>query len=224
MGVSSPISGPKSGLLPAAAARDLLAEHLDAGKAAGDGQALAAADLIVVEGGPAALRAAGHDVANLRRDNPTAAIVTIAPFGQDGPRAGDPASDLTLLYSSGIARLLTGQVDDLAEAPIRPVGNQSAFIGGLAAACAGMHAPPGSVIDVSIEEALATLAMTELAKAGLGGKARSRKRVGDGNGATVCILPASDGYAAISPREDRLRAAWAQGDGPARLGPRPGAS
>ena len=30
----------------------------------------------------------------------------------------------------------------------------------------------------------------------------------DGNGATVCILPARDGYAAISPREDRQWAAW----------------
>ena len=52
------------------------------------------------------------------------------------------------------------------------------------------------------------MAMTELARAGLAGKSRSRKRVGDGNGATVCILPARDGYAAISPREDRQWAAW----------------
>ena len=64
----------------------------------------------------------------------------ISPFGQTGPKAIDPATDLTLFYASGIARLLTGQVDDLAEAPIRPVGEQSAFIGGMAAACAGMHA------------------------------------------------------------------------------------
>jgi crotonobetainyl-CoA:carnitine CoA-transferase CaiB-like acyl-CoA transferase len=183
-----------------------LAEYLNGGKADGDASALAAADLIVAEG-------RAGDVAALRRQNEKAAIVTITSFGQDGPRADDPASDLTLFYSSGIARLLTGQVDDLAEAPIRPVGEQSAFIGGLAAACAGIHALPGSVVDVSIEEALATLAMTELANAGLakgpnGGKARSRKRIGDGNGATVCILPASDGYAAISPREDRQWAAW----------------
>jgi crotonobetainyl-CoA:carnitine CoA-transferase CaiB-like acyl-CoA transferase len=197
-----------------------LAEYLNAGKTEGDAAALSAADLIIAEGRPAELRAAGCDVASLRRLNAKAAIVTIAPFGQEGPRADDPASDLTLMYSSGIARLLTGQVDDLAEAPIRPVGKQSAFIGGLAAACAGMHAAnsatisatnstgSGAVIDVSIEEALATLAMTELANAGLTGKARSRKRVGDGNGATVTILPASDGYAAISPREDRQWAAW----------------
>jgi crotonobetainyl-CoA:carnitine CoA-transferase CaiB-like acyl-CoA transferase len=192
-----------------------LAEYLNDGKAAGDVAAVAAADLIVVEGPPAELRARGRDPATLRGQNPTAAIVTIAPFGQTGPRADDLASDLTLLYASGIARLLTGQVDDLAEAPIRPVGEQSAFIGGLAAACAGMHAAgkPGAVVDVSIEEALATMAMTELANAGLakgpnGGKARPRKRVSDGNGATVTILPASDGYAAISPREDRQWAAW----------------
>lgn len=186
----------------------LLANYLNGGQAPGDDATLAAADLIVVEGRPAELRATGRNAAALRRRNATAVIVTIAPFGQEGPRADDPASDLTLLYSSGIAKLLTGQVDDLSEAPIRPVGEQSAFIGGLAAACAGMGASPGAVIDVSIEEALATTAMTELANAGLGGKARPRKRVGDGNGATVCILPASDGYAAISPREDRQWAAW----------------
>ena len=64
----------------------------------------------------------------------------ISPFGQTGPRAEEPATDLTLFFASGIARMLTGQVDDLTEPPIRPVGEQSAFIGGLAAACAGMHA------------------------------------------------------------------------------------
>ena len=189
-----------------------LAACLDRGKAVGDAVGLATADVIIVEGRPAELRTAGHHPVRLRRCNAHAAIVAIAPFGQEGPRADEPASDLTLLYASGIARLLTGQVDDLAEAPIRPVGRQSAFIGGLAAACAAMHAAlfsmGGALIDVSVEEALATLAMTELANAGLGGKARPRKRISDGNGATVCILPASDGYAAISPREDRQWAAW----------------
>ncbi len=101
---------------------------------------LATADLIVCEGRPAELRARDCDADALRRRNPDAALVFISPFGQTGPRADDPATDLTLFYASGIARMLTGQVDDLAEAPIRPVGEQSAFIGGIAAACAGMHA------------------------------------------------------------------------------------
>ncbi len=191
-----------------------LSAYLNHGKTivAATGDALAAAELIVIEGRPAELRARRHDTDSLRAHNPTAALVFISPFGQTGPQADDPATDLTLCFASGIARLLTGQVDDLDEAPIRPVGEQSAFIGGVAAACAGMHAAmaatPGAVIDVSIQEALATLAMTELARAGLTGKSWSRKRLADGNGATVCMLPARDGYVAISPRESHQWAAW----------------
>jgi len=192
-----------------------LAEYLDHGKrivAVDQAAALANADLIVCEGRPRDLGARGYDAAGLRRLNPKAALVFISPFGQTGPRASDPATDLTLFFASGMARLLTGQVDDLAEPPMRPVGEQSAFIGGLAAACAGMHAAlaaePGAVVDVSIEEALAGMAATELARAGLGGKIWSRRRLSDGNGATVTILPASDGYAAISPREDRQWTSW----------------
>jgi crotonobetainyl-CoA:carnitine CoA-transferase CaiB-like acyl-CoA transferase len=177
---------------------------------------LETADLIICQGSPSALRRAGHDAETLRRLNTSAAIVLVSPFGQTGPRAEEPATDLTLFFASGIARLLTGQVDDLDEPPMRPVGQQSAFLGGLAAACAGMHAAlmgNGAVVDVSIHEALATLAMTELARAGQTGRSWSRKRVGDGNGATVCILPASDGYAAISPREDRQWASWLEAMG-----------
>jgi crotonobetainyl-CoA:carnitine CoA-transferase CaiB-like acyl-CoA transferase len=173
--------------------------------------AIATADLIICEGRPQDLRALQYDAASLRRINATAALVFVSPFGQTGPKADDPATDLTLFFASGIARLLTGQVDDPAEPPMRPVGQQSAFIGGLAAACAAMHAvmaAPGAVVDVAIMEALATVAVTELARAGLTGKIRSRKREADGNGATVTILPARDGYVAISPREERQWTAW----------------
>ena len=191
-----------------------LADYLNHGKRiVGDPTAaLTVADLIVCQGGSRDLGAQGYDAAGLRRINAKAALVFISPFGQTGPQANDPATDLTLFFASGMARLLTGQVDDLAEPPMRPVGEQSAFIGGLAAACAGMHAAlsaePGAFIDVSIQEALATMAIGELARAGLGRNIWSRRRLTDGNGATVTILPASDGYAAISPREDRQWAAW----------------
>ena len=174
--------------------------------------AITAARLILREGAPQELAAGRYDAASLRRLNDSATLVTISPYGQTGPQADDPASDLTLFFASGIARMLTGQVDDFAEAPIRPVGEQAAFISGLAAACAGMHAAhgnhPGASIDVSIQEALATLAITELTRAGLSGKSWGRKRLTDGNGATVTILPARDGYAAISPREEKQWASW----------------
>ena len=181
-----------------------LARFLNADQPAADG--LADADLILCQGGP--------DLPAIRAVNASAPVVLISDYGQG---IDDPATDLTLLYASGIARLLTGQVDDLSEAPIRPVGEQSAFIGGVAAACAGMHAvlapEPGAVIDVSLRDALATLAMTELTRAGQTGRGWSRKRLTDGNGATVCILPASDGYAAISPREDKQWEAWLEAMG-----------
>jgi crotonobetainyl-CoA:carnitine CoA-transferase CaiB-like acyl-CoA transferase len=195
----------------------LLAAYLNHGKTvvcddpAAARDALSTADLIVCEGQPRDLRIEQYDAENLRRVNAAAALVYVSPFGQTGPKANDPASDLTLFFASGIARLLTGQVDDLSEAPIRANGEQSSFIGGIAAACAGMHAALATepaIIDVSIQEALATLAMTELARAGLAGKSRPRRRLTDGNGATVTILPARDGYTAISPREDRQWASW----------------
>jgi crotonobetainyl-CoA:carnitine CoA-transferase CaiB-like acyl-CoA transferase len=177
----------------------------------GEAPGIESADLIIAQ--------APTDRTALRARNPTAAIVLISPFGATGPDRDRPWSDLTLLAASGMSRLLTGQVDDIAEPPIRPVGGQSAFIAGLAAACAGVHAiqaTPGAFVDVSMQEALATLAMTELTRAGQTGRGWRRKREADGNGATVCILPARDGYAAISPREDRQWAAWllAMGDPP----------
>ncbi len=200
-----------------------LAQHLNQGATVGPEEVVdtvAAADLIVTEGNPSALRALGYHPEGIRRVNDRAVLVLISAFGQTGPRAEEPATDLTLFFASGIARMLTGQVDDLDEAPIRPVGEQSAFLGGLAAACAGMHAAllggvrsatgtkAGAVVDVSIQEALATMAMTELTRAGTSGKGWGRKRMTDGNGATVCILPARDGYVAISPREERQFRSW----------------
>jgi crotonobetainyl-CoA:carnitine CoA-transferase CaiB-like acyl-CoA transferase len=181
--------------------------------------------LIVREGQPKDWSASPYDLPELRRINASAIVVTISPYGEIGPQANDPATDLTLFFASGIARQLTGQVDDLSEAPIRPVGEQSAFIGGLAAACAGMHASQGNQsgasIDVSIHEALATLAMTELARAGSGRKSWDRKRLSDGNGATVTILPARDGYAAISPREEKQWTSWLKAMGSPAWGAEP---
>lgn len=188
-----------------------LAAYLDDGKveAADD---LEGADIIICEGRPAALRAAGTEPLALRARNAEAVIIAISPFGLTGPNSDLPATDLTLFCASGIARMLTGQVDDTREPPVRPIGEQSAFIGGLAAACAGMHGVlsgvKGALVDVSIQEALATLAITEMTRASLTGRVWSRKKVADGNGATVCILPAQDGYAAISPRENHQWASW----------------
>src|SRR5271166_4255698 len=84
----------------------LLTAYLNHGKRVVARDVLATADLIVCEGRPAELRSRQCDAEALHRLNAGAALVLISPFGQIGPRANDPASDLTLMYSSGIARLL----------------------------------------------------------------------------------------------------------------------
>ena len=98
-----------------------LAEYLNRGPVSVDhDQAMAGADLLICEGSPARLRQAGCDVDTLRHRNAHAALVLISPFGQTGPRAEEPATDLTLFFASGIARMLTGQVDDLNEGTDAP--------------------------------------------------------------------------------------------------------
>ncbi len=66
----------------------------------------------------------------------------------------------------------------------------------------------GWLIDVSVQEAMACMAPLELAQPGFGKPAPSRRRVLDGGGATVCILPASDGFVAVSPREEHQWQSW----------------
>ena len=177
------------------------------------------ADLVVLSGTPAQLDAGGLLPDALEETGLGAALVYITAYGLSGPQANDPACDLTLLCASGIARVLSGQVDDAHEAPVRAVGEQSAFISGLAAACAAMHllldvdrsrtsSSSLRYVDVSMQEALATLDIQALARAGLGHPQRPRRRSGDGNGATVTILPCVDGYVAISPRENHQWRSW----------------
>lgn len=180
--------------------------------------ALRDADLIVLGDTPANLSDHGLLPEQLASAHLRAALVYITPWGLSGPQANEPACDLTLLCASGIARVLTGQVVDSNEAPVRAVGEQSAFISALAAACIGMHlvlANNRSTIagaprhaDVSMHEALATMDIQALSRAGLGRPQRSRQRTGDGNGATVTILPCADGHVAISPREDHQWRRW----------------
>lgn len=185
--------------------------YLNSGKGRAHGVE-ADVDIVVYQGASGETACENWTESALRQRYPTAEIVLISPYGQTGPQANWTGTDLTLFCASGISRMLTGQVVDLSEPPTRPVGQQSAFISGLAAACAAMHGVLArgtpAMVDISIHEALATLAITELTRAGVHGRSWSRKRIKDGNGATVTILPAKDGYVAISPREDHQWASW----------------
>jgi crotonobetainyl-CoA:carnitine CoA-transferase CaiB-like acyl-CoA transferase len=178
-------------------------------------QPLSEADLIVIDTTPAGATAARGLIEQALSHNPKALIVVITPFGLTGPDADFTGGDLVTFHASGMGRLLMGQVEDTeAEPPVRAAGDQSAFVAGVTAACAAMLAlagdqpVDGELIDVSTQEALACMAIREMAAPAYGAPSQARKRDGDGNGSTVSIIPASDGFVAISPREERQWKSW----------------
>lgn len=176
---------------------------------------LVAADLVIVDVTPAGASAARALIDEARSMNADVLIVSITPFGLTGPDAEFTGGDLISFHASGMGRLLIGQVEaPEAEPPVRAAGDQSAFVAGATAACAAMLALAGErpnggeLIDVSTQEALACMAIRELASPAYGEPSQSRRLDGDGNGSTVSIIPASDGFVAISPREERQWRAW----------------
>jgi crotonobetainyl-CoA:carnitine CoA-transferase CaiB-like acyl-CoA transferase len=148
--------------------------------------------------------------------NPRLVVAVITPFGLSGGRRGYLGGDLVAFHASGIARLLVGHVDDPeAEPPVRAAGEQSEFITGLTAACAAMHAlyrqqrtGAGQMIDVSAQEAMSLMAARELAMPGFGGQPAPRGGRVRGGNAVISVLPALDGYVAISPREEHQWRRW----------------
>lgn len=177
---------------------------------------LEGADLAVLDLTPGALDALHITPHRFTKLNPRLVVAAITPFGLTGPRRDYLGSDLISFHASGIARLLVGHVDNLErEPPVRASGGQSAFIAGLTAACAAMHAlyqqqrsGVGQIIDVSTQEALAMMAPRELAMPGFGGQPAPRAGRQRGGSAVIPVLPALDGYVAISPRETHQWARW----------------
>jgi len=191
---------------------DALKASVDASRVA---ELVPLAHMIVIGGAPRDLERAGWTPEALQALAPQAVIVTTTPFGWTGPYRDYRATDLTMFHTSGMSRLLLGAVlDPAAEPPVRAAGEQSEFIAGVAASTAAMAAlhqqarsGRGATIDISVHEALACMAARELASPTLGVVPSSRTRRGDVLGASV-VLPASDGYVSISPREVHQWRAW----------------
>ena len=63
---------------------------------------LADADFLIESEAPGVMDARGLGYANLRHDHPGLIYVSISPFGQAGPKASLPATDLTISAASGL--------------------------------------------------------------------------------------------------------------------------
>ncbi len=173
------------------------------------------ADVIVSSWHPGDIERQGVDSGRLSVVNPNAVLVYLTPFGLEGPRSRHRGSDLIVFHSSGIAKSLIGPVADPdTTPPVRAVGEQSEFVSGVAAACASMFGlyrassgGGGAVIDVSMQEALAFMDVVAMTAPSFNAKGRPR-RLEKKPGPSLSILPAADGFVAISPREEHQWKLW----------------
>ncbi len=150
---------------------------------------------------------------DLRARSPWAVLGYATPFGLSGPKREWRGGELVELHASGIARLLLGPVPDLERfPPVKTYGDQAAFVAGMTMAAGVTTALRGGgsrIVDVSAQEALASIAVHELARPPLEEKLTSRSGDATIGNATVMVLPTSDGLIAVSPREPHQWDVWA---------------
>jgi crotonobetainyl-CoA:carnitine CoA-transferase CaiB-like acyl-CoA transferase len=158
----------------------------------------ATADIVVESFAPGYLdeRGLGYDA--LREAKPELVLVSVTPFGQDGPYAGMPAEELTLYALSG-HMWLTG---DEHRPPLKNGGSQPSYQAGLNALTAALIAYFGALmhgegthVDLSALETLG--GMMELygpfaSQAGI-----SPRRRGNTVSAIYGTYACADGYAGV---------------------------
>ena len=186
--------------------------------------ALAAESRVVVDNHPSGwLSERGIGYEDLAVVRPDIILCEVTPFGDWGPYAGYDAGDLSLFHMSANAHGMLGPVEDPdSEPPIRAGGYQAEQVAGLAAATSTLAAlfaarmsGRGCHIMVSAFEAMATQAIAGLSNIAFGGESPTRNlaevreaSIGGQVSAIGGVLPCSDGYVAISPREDAQWARW----------------
>jgi len=162
---------------------------------------------------------------DLKKSNASLVMTSISSFGDWGPYADYKATDLVLYHMSGQAHGLLGPVEDPdSEPPIRAGGHQALQVAGMAAATATMMAlfrrrmtGEGSHVKVSEYEALVTQGISALAGCAFGRpappRALSEVREAATGGVVAAVggvLPCTDGYVAISPREEAQWTRWVE--------------
>jgi crotonobetainyl-CoA:carnitine CoA-transferase CaiB-like acyl-CoA transferase len=165
----------------------------------------ARADVLIESAAPGALAELGLGHAELSARNPGLITVSITPFGQDGPKAHWPASDLTVLAAGG-PLWLTGDAD---RAPTRvcvPQAFHHAACEAATAALVALHerrrSGRGQHVDVSAQQAVTIGTQSDIVTARVrpGERGFSRAGVGSKTGSTLLrfVYPAADGFVSIT--------------------------
>ncbi len=158
------------------------------------------ADLLIENFTPGRLAELGLDVASLARLNPDLVVISITPFGQNGPYASWKGHDLNAYHLSGASHRYCGRPG---ESPLEHGTFAADFFGAMTAATWGLAAVMGRTnvgggqhVDVSTAEAIAAAFVGGQNIGGYAqdGKWERRTGVGMPLGAPATILPCADGH------------------------------
>jgi len=176
---------------------------------------------ILVENQPVGrLQALGIDGPSLRGRHPHLVVLSINPFGRNGPLIESPATDFILQHRAAFAYGMARPVDDPAsrgplagadhEGPLAVgVTGAMAAMWGLLVAQAGGTAPH---IDLASYDFYSLIAFDALAQWLAGERAFSRHRIqregSEAAGGLTWILPCAGGWVMVSPREQHQWDRW----------------
>lgn len=158
-----------------------------------------AADVVIESFPPGKLEGTGLAYDELKVERPDMIMVSVTPFGQDGPYR-DYASDEIVAYAMGGGMHLTGDPDREPLAGGLQVAHRSAgmaaYLGALAAVLDRGRGARGRHVDVSIQEAMldnVEIALVEHLHTG-----KVARRTGDNHALVPWQLyPCRDGWAAV---------------------------
>jgi crotonobetainyl-CoA:carnitine CoA-transferase CaiB-like acyl-CoA transferase len=166
-----------------------------------------AADVVVEDLAPGYLKSAGIDVATERGRRPALIVVSITPFGQDGPYAQRRASAITM-YAAGGVMWLTGEPY---REPLKSFGPQAYYQTGYHAFAAAVVAIAGvrlhgvgRHLDISVQETVAS--MLEVNGPNGFNFHRESYRAGNVLRAGWGVYPCADGYIGIHALPNNLSA------------------
>jgi crotonobetainyl-CoA:carnitine CoA-transferase CaiB-like acyl-CoA transferase len=161
------------------------------------------ADFLIESFPPGEMARRGLGYEALAAANPALCMVSITPFGQQGPKAGWSATDLTLLAAGG-PLALTGDED---RAPVRVAVPQAmlhagaeAAVGALVALHERLASGRGQHVDVSVQQAVTICTQAYILADAVGAptNARTAGGVKVGRFRVRLVYPAKDGHVSIT--------------------------
>ena len=155
------------------------------------------ADVVVESFAPRSMERMGLGYDSLRNLNPAVVLVSITPFGQDGPWSDYQATELVEYAASGLS-YVNGSSE---REPLKEPGYESSyqagacgFLGAMTALAHRDFTGLGQHVDISIQEAAAATFAPQFLGAMHTGES-------PGRGSTP-LLPCKDGYVSLNVRHD----------------------